>query len=78
MGGKNPEDANIMPSGGHDALLEAFLFLSSINPKRLYRKGGEKYGKENLLGGDMLHWLNNFCIYIAWSRFKEDHYTPQW
>jgi hypothetical protein len=39
-GGKNPEDANIMPSRGHNALLEAFIFLSSINPNRLYRKGG--------------------------------------
>jgi hypothetical protein len=43
------------PLRGHEALLEAFIFLSSINPKRLYRKGGDKYGKENVFDADMLY-----------------------
>jgi hypothetical protein len=43
------------PPGGYRALLEAFIFLSSINPKKLYRKGGDKYGKENVFGADMLY-----------------------
>jgi len=34
-----PEDANMKPPGGHDALLEAFVYWSSINPNRFYREG---------------------------------------
>jgi hypothetical protein len=34
------EGADTKPPGGHEALLEAFLFLSSINSNRFYRKGG--------------------------------------
>jgi hypothetical protein len=34
-----PEDAHMKPSGGHDALWEAFVYWSSINPNRFYREG---------------------------------------
>jgi hypothetical protein len=37
-----PEDADMKPPGGHDALLEAFVYWSSINPNRFYREGRGK------------------------------------
>jgi len=35
-----PKGANMKPPEGSDDLLEAFIFLSSINPKSLNCKGG--------------------------------------
>jgi len=34
-----PEGADMKPPGGHDALWEAFVYWSSINPNRFYREG---------------------------------------
>jgi len=34
-----PDGADMKPPLGHDALLEAFVYWSSINPNRFYREG---------------------------------------
>jgi hypothetical protein len=43
-----PEDAHMKPSGGHDALLEAFVYCSSVNPNRLYRRKWGENGVKSL------------------------------